>query len=143
MENAFILNQILLTVLKRNVWRSVQRICVWTLGPKGFKQKGPYDLILTSAMKTRRRLHILSNFHAITPICPVTTALKRREIAGAEGREWQKNLLPCHSFSQVNIKCSHFTKQRYTRAKLLFCFLKLLCFRHFHCYSGIVSQGPL
>ena len=26
---------------------------------------------------------------------------------------------------------------------MLFCFLNLLCFRHFHCYSGIVSQGPL
>ena len=94
-------------------------------------------------MKTPQRLHILSNFQAITPICPVTTALKRREIVGAEGREWQKNFLPWHSFSQVTVKCSHFTKEHYTRVKLLFCFLNLLCFRHFHYYSGIVSQDPL
>ena len=94
-------------------------------------------------MKRPQRLYILSNFHTIAPICHVTTALKRREIAGAEGREWQKNLSPCHSFSQVNVKCSHFTKQCYAHVKLLFCFLNLLCFRHFHCYSSIVSQGPL
>ena len=71
---------------------------MWILELKGFKQKGPYDLIMASTMKTPQRLHFLSNFHAITSICPVTTALKRREITGAEGREWQKNLLPCHSF---------------------------------------------
>ena len=34
-ENALILNQILSTILKRNVWRSVWRICMWILGPKG------------------------------------------------------------------------------------------------------------
>ena len=31
-ENALILNQILSTLLKRNVWRSVRRICMWILG---------------------------------------------------------------------------------------------------------------
>ena len=30
-----ILNQILLTVLKRNVWRFFWRICIWILGLKG------------------------------------------------------------------------------------------------------------
>ena len=34
-ENALILNQILSTILKRNVWRSVWRICMWILGLKG------------------------------------------------------------------------------------------------------------
>ena len=37
MENALILNQILSTILKRNVWRSVWRICMWILGLKGLK----------------------------------------------------------------------------------------------------------
>ena len=32
-----ILNQILSTILKANVWRSVWRICVWILGLKGVK----------------------------------------------------------------------------------------------------------
>jgi len=58
---------------------------------------------MASTMKRPQRLHILSNFHTIIPIYPVTAALKRKEIVGAEGREWQKNLLPCHSFSQVNV----------------------------------------
>ena len=31
-ENALILNQILSTILKRNVLRSVWRICMWILG---------------------------------------------------------------------------------------------------------------
>ena len=30
-----ILNQILSTILKTNVWRSVWRICMWILGLKG------------------------------------------------------------------------------------------------------------
>ena len=30
-----ILNEILSTILKRNVWRSVWRICSWTVGLKG------------------------------------------------------------------------------------------------------------
>ena len=34
-DNALILNQILSTILKRNVWRSVWRICMWILGLKG------------------------------------------------------------------------------------------------------------
>ena len=34
-ENALILNQILSTILKRNVLRSVWRICMWILGLKG------------------------------------------------------------------------------------------------------------
>ena len=33
-ENALILNQILATILKRNAWRSVWRICMWILGLK-------------------------------------------------------------------------------------------------------------
>ena len=32
-----ILNQILSTVLRRNVWGSVTRICMWILGLKGIK----------------------------------------------------------------------------------------------------------
>ena len=35
MENALILSQILSTILKRNVWRSVRRIWMWILGLKG------------------------------------------------------------------------------------------------------------
>ena len=35
-ENTLILNQILSTILKRNVWKSVWRICMWILGLKGF-----------------------------------------------------------------------------------------------------------
>ena len=34
-QNALILNQILLTILKRNVWRSAWRIRMWVLGLKG------------------------------------------------------------------------------------------------------------
>ena len=34
-EIAVILNQILSTILKRNRWRSVWRICMWILGLKG------------------------------------------------------------------------------------------------------------
>ena len=37
MKNALILNQILSTILKRNLWRSVWRICMWILGLKGLK----------------------------------------------------------------------------------------------------------
>ena len=37
-ENASILNQIHSTILKRNVWRSVWRICMWMLGLKGLKE---------------------------------------------------------------------------------------------------------
>ena len=36
MENALILNYILSTFVKRNVWRLVWRICMWILGLKGF-----------------------------------------------------------------------------------------------------------
>ena len=36
-ENASILNQILSTILKRNGWRSLWRICMWILGLKGLK----------------------------------------------------------------------------------------------------------
>ena len=36
-ENTLILNQILSTILKRNVWRSVWRICMWILGLNGLK----------------------------------------------------------------------------------------------------------
>ena len=36
-ENALILNQILSTIHKRNVWRSVWRICMWILGIKGLR----------------------------------------------------------------------------------------------------------
>ena len=32
-----ILNQILSTILKANVWKSVWRICMWILGLKGLK----------------------------------------------------------------------------------------------------------
>ena len=35
--NTSILNQILSTILRRNVWRSVWRICLWILGLKGIK----------------------------------------------------------------------------------------------------------
>ena len=34
-QNTLISNQILSTILKRNVWRSVWRICMWILGLKG------------------------------------------------------------------------------------------------------------
>ena len=34
-ESALIINQILSTILKRNVWRSVWRICMLILGLKG------------------------------------------------------------------------------------------------------------
>ena len=34
-ENALILHQILSTILKRNVWRSVWKTCMWILGLKG------------------------------------------------------------------------------------------------------------
>ena len=34
-NNALILNQILSTILKRNTWRSVLRICMWIMGLKG------------------------------------------------------------------------------------------------------------
>ena len=34
-DNALILNQIHSTILKRNVWRSVWRICMWILGLNG------------------------------------------------------------------------------------------------------------
>ena len=37
-NNALILNQILSTILKRNAWRSVLRICMWIMGLKGVKQ---------------------------------------------------------------------------------------------------------
>ena len=50
---------------------------MWILGLKGFKQNGPYDLIMALPMKIPQRLHILSNFNPVTPICPVTTTLKR------------------------------------------------------------------
>ena len=38
-ENALILNQILSTILKGNVWRSVWRICMWILGLKGLRNR--------------------------------------------------------------------------------------------------------
>ena len=34
-ENALILHQILSTILKRNVWRSGWKTCMWILGLKG------------------------------------------------------------------------------------------------------------
>ena len=35
MEIALILNQILSTILKRNIWKLVWRICMWILGLEG------------------------------------------------------------------------------------------------------------
>ena len=40
-EIALILNQILSTILKRNRWRSVWRICMWILGLKGLRNRIP------------------------------------------------------------------------------------------------------
>ena len=37
-ENTLIFYQILSTILKRNVWRSVWRICIWILGLKGLRE---------------------------------------------------------------------------------------------------------
>ena len=40
-EIALISDQILSTILKRNVWRSVWRICIWILGLKGLRNRIP------------------------------------------------------------------------------------------------------
>ena len=40
-ENTLIFYQILSTILKRNVWRSVWRICIWILGLKGLRNRFP------------------------------------------------------------------------------------------------------
>ena len=45
-ENTLILNQILSTILKRYVWKSVWRICMWILGLNGLKNFN-LDLIVT------------------------------------------------------------------------------------------------
>jgi len=56
-----ILSQILSAVLKRNVWRSVLRICVWMLGLKG--------LIVGYV--------ILTSLHCRHNITPATTSVKQ------------------------------------------------------------------
>ena len=55
-----ILNQILSTILKRNVWRSVWRICLWILGLlKGFKQ--PFMALLSPSWRAESYPHFCND----------------------------------------------------------------------------------
>ena len=70
-KNALILIEILPTILKRNVWRSVWRICVSILGLKGLSNKdGNGSENVTQEKRTRAD----SNFITLMPtllICQV------------------------------------------------------------------------
>ena len=56
-----ILNQILLTVLKRNVWKSVCLICMWILGLKDPNQAWNLRAIILILHLTSSQLHSLQH----------------------------------------------------------------------------------
>ena len=63
-RNTLILHQILWTILKRNVWRSVWRICIWILGLKGLRRikKGK---VLTSGWRKYSQKYLCLSFLTI------------------------------------------------------------------------------